>query len=236
MDRFPPPPARNGRRNGHLFFIFHILRGTAVVIIGCVFGFARTPMKNTSTDVTRLLREVGKGNPEAAAKVIPLVYEELRCLARGYLLRERSDHTLQPTVVVHDAYLRLMREAKIEWKSRSHFFAIAARVMRQILVDYARAHQTGKRGGGVRKLSLEAAEFVPQESADDLLALDEVLRDLARSYPRQSEVVEFKFFGGMDTREIAEALQISEKTVLRDWNFAKCWLFRELSRDPSYAT
>lgn len=193
-------------------------------------------MNDSSPDVTRLLREIGKGDPEAAAKVIPLVYEELRSLARGYLQRERSDHTLQPTVVVHEAYLRLMRDEEIEWQDRSHFFAIAARVMRQILVDYARAHRTGKRGGGAPKLSLEAAEFVPQESADDLLALDEVLRDLARSYPRQSEVVEFKFFGGMDTKEIAAALKVSEKTVLRDWNFAKCWLFRELSRDAGYAT
>ncbi|CAN5558180.1 sigma-70 family RNA polymerase sigma factor [soil metagenome] len=186
-------------------------------------------------DVTQLLREMSKGEPEAPAKVIPLVYDELRRLARSYLQRERPGHTLQPTAVVHEAYLRLVQEKEIDWENRSHFFAIAARVMRQILVNYALAHRTGKRGGGARKLSLEAAEFVPQESADDLLALDEVLRDLAKSYPRQSKVVEFKFFGGMDTKEIAAALHVSEKTVLRDWSFAKCWLFRELTREAGYA-
>ena len=187
-------------------------------------------------EVTRYLREMGRGEPDAAAKVIPLVYDELRQLARSYLQRERSDHTLQPTAIVHEAYLRLVKENEIEWESRSHFFAIAARVMRQILVNYAIAHRTGKRGGGARKLTLEAAEFVPQESADDLVEFDELLRDLAKSYPRQSEVVECKFFGGMETKEIATALKISEKTVLRDWNFAKCWLFRELTREAGYAT
>ncbi|MEO8438967.1 MAG: sigma-70 family RNA polymerase sigma factor [Spartobacteria bacterium] len=193
-------------------------------------------MNDLRPDVTQLLREIGKGDPEASAKAIPLVYDELRRLARGYLQRERSDHTLQPTAVVHEAYLRLVREKEIEWENRSHFFGIAARVMRQILVDYARAHRTGRRGGGKPKLSLDAAEFVPQESADDLLALDEVLRDFSRTYPRQGEVVEFKFFGGMDTKEIADALKVSEKTVLRDWSFAKCWLFRELTRGATYAT
>ncbi len=189
-----------------------------------------------SEEVTRYLQEMGRGEPDAAAKVIPLVYDELRQLARSYLQRERSDHTLQPTAIVHEAYLRLVKETEIEWENRSHFFAIAARVMRQILVNYAVAHRTGKRGGGARKLSLDAAEFVPQESADDLFELDELLRDLAKSYPRQSEVVECRFFGGMETKEIAAALQISEKTVLRDWNFAKCWLFRELTRETGYAT
>ncbi len=186
-------------------------------------------------DVTQLLREMSKGDPEAPAKVIPLVYDELRRLARSYLQRERSEHTLQPTAVVHEAYLRLVQEKEIDWENRSHSFAIAARVMRQILVNYARAHRTAKRGGGANKLSLEAAEFVPQESTDDLLALDEVLRDLAKTYPRQSQVVECRFFGGMETKEIAAALRISEKTVLRDWSFAKCWLFRELTRETGYA-
>lgn len=193
-------------------------------------------MKASPADVTLLLREIGKGDPDASAKVMPFVYDELRRLARGYLQRERADHTLQPTAVVHEAYLRLVQGKNVDWEDRSHFFAIAARVMRQILVNYALAHRSGKRGGGAPKLSLEAAEFVPQESADDLLALDESLDALAKSYPRQSKVVEFKFFGGMETREIAAALQVSEKTVLRDWSFAKIWLFRELSREAGYAT
>ncbi len=187
-------------------------------------------------DVTQLLKEMGQGDPDAPGKVIPLVYDELRRLARSYLQRERAGHTLQPTAIVHEAYLRLVQDKEIAWENRSHFFAIAARIMRQILINYARAHRSGKRGGGAPKLSLEAAEFVPQESADDLLALDEMLRGLAKSYPRQSEVVEFKFFGGMDTKEIASALNVSEKTVLRDWSFAKIWLFRELTREAGYAT
>jgi len=192
-------------------------------------------MKGAAHDLTQYLNEMGQGNPGAAEKVIPLVYDELRRLARGYLQRERSDHTLQPTAVVHEAYLRLVRDKDIQWENRSHFFAIAARVMRQILVNYALAHRTGKRGRGAPKLSLEAAEFVPQESTDDLVVLDELLRELAKTYPRQSEVVECKFFGGMETKEIAVALNVSEKTVLRDWSFAKCWLFRELTRESGYA-
>ncbi len=191
---------------------------------------------SSSHDVTQLLQEMGRGDPDARAKVIPLVYDELRVLARGYLRQERAGHTLQPTAVVHEAFLRLVQGEEIDWENRSHFFAIAARVMRQILVNYALAHRTAKRGGGVPRLSLEAAEFVPQESADDLVVLDELLRDLAKSYPRQSEVVECKFFGGMETKEIAAALKISEKTVLRDWSFAKVWLFRALTREAGYAT
>lgn len=170
-----------------------------------------------------------KGDPDTAAKVIPFIYEELRRLAHGYLKRERADHTLQPTALVHEAYLRLVQQKEVEWQDRSHFFGIAAHLMRQILVNYAKARSTEKRGGGARKLSLDAAEFVPQESADDLLALDELLEELGREYPRQSEVVEYKFFGGMEMKEIALALDVSEKTVLRDWQFAKLWLFRALN-------
>ena len=189
-----------------------------------------------SRDITQLLRKMRGGDRDASAKVIPLVYDELRRLARSYLQRERTDHTLQPTAIVHEAYLRLVEENEITWENRSHFFAIAARLMREILINYAKARQTGKRGGGTHKLSLEAAEFVPQESADDLVALDELLKNLARQYPRQSEVVECKFFGGMETKEIAAALEISEKTVLRDWQFARLWLLRQLSRERGYAS
>jgi RNA polymerase sigma factor (TIGR02999 family) len=203
-----------------------------------VSEFNRNALVNITPteDVTVYVRQLGKGNPAAAAKVMPIVYEELRRLARGYLQNERPGHTLQPTALVHEVYLRLVRQKEVEWQDRSHFFGIAARLMRQILVNYAKSHQTGKRGSGAAKLPLEAAEFVPQESTDDLVALDEVLQDLAKSYPRQSEVVEFKFFGGMETKEIAAALNISEKTVLRDWSFAKLWLFRELNREGGNAT
>ena len=188
-----------------------------------------------SQEVTQLLRKMRAGDPDAPARVIPFVYDELRRLARGYLQRERANHTLQPTAVVQEAYLRLIQEKDVDWESRSHFFAIAARLMREILVNYAKARQTAKRGSGVPNLMLEEAEFVPQKSVDDLVALDELLKSLARQYPRQSNVVEFRFFGGMETSEIASALAISEKTVLRDWQFAKLWLARELTRERSHA-
>lgn len=185
-------------------------------------------------DLTQLVRQLRGGDPDAPSKLIPFVYDELRRLARGYLQHERTGHTLQPTALVHEAYLRLVREKDIEWQDRSHFFGIAARLMRQILINYAKARATGRRGGGVPKLSIEAAQFVPQESADDLVALDEALQDMAKTYSRQAQVVEFRFFGGMETKEIAQALEVSEKTVLRDWNFAKLWLFRELGRASSH--
>lgn len=188
-----------------------------------------------SRDLTQLVRRLGKGDPAAPAEVMPIVYDELRRLARGYLGRERPGHTLQPTALVHEAYLRLVRGKGIEWQDRAHFFGIAARLMRQILVNYAKSRQTGRRGGGVGKLSIDAAEFVPQESADDLVELDELLQDFAKIYPRQSEVVEFRFFGGMETKEIAEALRVSEKTVLRDWSFAKLWLCRQLAPESNHA-
>ena len=159
---------------------------------------------------------------------MPLVYEQLRMQARNYLARERGDHTLQPTALVHEAYLRLADETQLSWKDRAHFYGIAARVMRRILVDHARVHNAAKRGGLQQKLSLDA---VPEMSAGDvdLVELDGALEKFAEDYPRKSEVVELKFFGGLDAKEISEVLQVSEKTVLRDWNFAKLWLCRELS-------
>jgi RNA polymerase sigma factor (TIGR02999 family) len=178
-------------------------------------------------EVTRLLRELGAGRSSAQAELLPLVYEELRRLARAYLRRERPDHTLQPTALVHEAYLRLARSQDEVWQDRAHFFGIAARLMRQILVNHAKAHDSAKRGGPARKLPLDEANALRQPP--HLLALDEALQALARTHPRQSEVVELKFFGGLEAREIAEVLGVSEKTVLRDWNFAKLWLYRELS-------
>lgn len=159
---------------------------------------------------------------------MPLVYEELRRLARDYLRRERGDHTLQATALVHEAYLRLVDEKSVTWQSRAHFYGIAARVMRRILVDHARAHNAEKRGGLQQKLVLDDALGIAQQDGLDLVALDGALQNLARTYPRKSEVVELKFFGGLEAKDIAEVLQVSEKTVLRDWTFAKLWLYREL--------
>jgi RNA polymerase sigma-70 factor (ECF subfamily) len=157
--------------------------------------------------------------------LIPLLYEKLRQLMLGYFHRERSDHILQPTPPVHEAYLRMVDEKETSWKDRAHFYGIAARVMRRILVDRARAHNGASRGRVEEKPSLD----LPTNGAVGLVALDDALKSFARIYPRKCEVVELKFFGGLDTNEISEVLQVSEETVLRDWNFSKLWLFRALS-------
>ena len=186
-----------------------------------------------SEDVTQLLKEWSAGDSNAAAKLMPLVYEELRRLARSYVARERADHTLQATALVHEAYVRLVDQTQFNWKDRAHFCGIAARVMRRILVDHARAHKAAKRGGLAQKLSLDEARELPAKTEVDLVELDDALESFAKDYPRKSEVVELKFFGGLDAREIAEVLQVSEKTVLRDWNFAKLWLCRALSQNAA---
>ena len=178
--------------------------------------------------VTRLLLAWSDGDEAAPDQLMPLVYEELRQLARGYLRQENSDHTLQPTALVHEAYLRLVDATQITWQSRAHFYGIAARLMRRILVDHARRQAASKRGGGVRDIPLEDAGELAQGEALDLVALDGALESLALNYPRQRDVVELKFFGGLETREIGEALQISERTVVRDWEFARFWLRREM--------
>jgi RNA polymerase sigma factor (TIGR02999 family) len=183
-----------------------------------------------SADVTQILKDWSGGDSAAPEKLMPLVYEELRRLARNYLARERADHTLQATALVHEAYLRLVDENSVSWENRAHFYGIAARLMRRILVDHARAHNAAKRGGLEQKLSLDEARELPTENAVELIALDGALENLAQTYPRKSEVVELKFFGGLDTKEISEVLRVSEKTVLRDWNFAKLWLCRELNQ------
>lgn len=186
------------------------------------------PKPEAAPDVTRILKDWSEGDGDASARLMPLVYEELRRLAREYLRRERADHTLQATALVHEAYLRMVDDKHVTWQNRAHFYGVAARLMRRILVDHARAHNAVKRGGLEQKLSLDEARDLPAPGATDLVALDGALENLAKTYPRKSEVVELKFFGGLDANEIAEVLQVSEKTVLRDWNFAKLWLCREL--------
>jgi RNA polymerase sigma factor (TIGR02999 family) len=180
-------------------------------------------------DVTQILLNWQDGDADAPARLMPIVYEELRRLARNYLQRERADHTLQATALVHEAYLRMVDEKSVSWKDRAHFYGIAARLMRQILVDHARAHNAAKRGGLEQKLTLDEARELPMKETVELVALDRALENFAQTYPRKSEVVELKFFGGLDMKEISEVLQVSEKTVLRDWSFAKLWLCRELS-------
>ncbi len=182
-----------------------------------------------TADVTQILKDWSGGNEEASARLMPLVYEELRRLAREYLRRERADHTLQATALVHEAYLRMVDEKNVTWKDRAHFYGIAARLMRRILVDHARGHNAAKRGGLQQKFSLDEARDLPAPGRTDLVALDGALENFAKTYPRKSEVVELKFFGGLEANEIAEVLNVSQKTVLRDWSFAKLWLCRELS-------
>ena len=161
---------------------------------------------------------------------MPLVYDELRRLAHHYLSRERADHTLQSTALVHEAYLRLTGNAPPNWQGRAHFFGIAARVMRQILVEYARGRDTAKRGGDVYKLTVEAADERPVNAEVDLVALDDALNGLAKIDPQQSQVVELRFFAGLSIEHTAEALGVSVSTVKRDWNTARVWLYRELDR------
>jgi len=184
-------------------------------------------------DITQLLKDWSTGDSNASEKLMPLVYEELRSLARNYLARERGDHTLQATALVHEAYLRLADQTQLTWKDRAHFYGIAARMMRQILVDHARVHNAAKRGGLQQKLTLEEARELPATGDVDLVELDGALETFAKDYPRKSEVVELKFFGGLDAKEISEVLRVSEKTVLRDWNFAKLWLCRALSESAA---
>ena len=160
---------------------------------------------------------------------MPLVYQELRRLAQHYLRGERPDHTLQATALVHEAYLRLIDQNRVSWQNRAHFCAVAAQLMRRVLLQHARAHQAAKRGGGMQKLYLDETRELVQSRAPDLIALDDALQNLARIHPREGQVVELKFFGGMEVNEIAEVLNVSSKTVLRDWQFAKLWLCRALA-------
>jgi len=180
-------------------------------------------------DVTRMLIDWSGGDPEAPARLMPLVYEELRQLARQYLQRERPDHTLQATGLVHEAYLRLVDQSTTTWQNRAHFFGVAAQVMRRILVDYARSHRAEKRGGGWDKLVFDEALAPSAERSIDLVALDDALKDLLAFDPRQSQIVELRFFGGLTNEEIGEILDVSPRTVKREWRMAKAWLRREIT-------
>ena len=178
--------------------------------------------------VTQLLAEWSHGDNAALVELTPLVYEELRRLAHHYMGGQRPDHTLQTTALVNEAYLRLADQTSPNWQSRAHFFAVAARAMRQILVNYAKASQSQKRGGGALKLELDEAALISPEQTTEILDLNEALERLATLDSRKAQVVELKYFGGLNYDEMAEVLKISRITVRRDWEFAKVWLYTEL--------
>lgn len=190
-----------------------------------------TQSTSSPHELTQLLIDWGNGRQDALEQLFPLVYQELRRIARRYMRRERSGHTLQTTAVVHEAYLRLIDQKHVQWQNRAHFFAIAAQMMRRILITHAQSHAYAKRGGGTFKVSLDEAAILSQERAGELIALDEALTSLTAIDPRRSQVVELRFFGGLSNEEIAEVLKVSPNTVTRDWNVAKAWLYREMSKE-----
>ena len=194
----------------------------------------RLDVDSAKGEVTELLVRFREGDREAEAELIPLVYKELRRLASRHLNRERGDHTLEPTALVHEAFLRLVTDNQPEWRDRAHFFGVAARLMRQILVDHARRHNSLKRGGDCQRSTMtdELLVYSPEKSAE-LMALDEALHRLAGQDERQCRVVEMKFFAGLDIEQIATVLDVSPRTVKREWTMARAWLHQEMTRaDP----
>ena len=181
-------------------------------------------------EVTRLLLAWNEGDENALEKLVPLVYQELRRLAKRQMRREHSDHTLQTTALINEAYLRLVDLRNVHWQNRAHFFALCARLMRRILVDLARSRHYAKRGGGAQPVELDESLVVSPAHSTDLVAVDDALKALAKVDARKAQVVELRFFGGLTVEEAAEVLKVSPETVQRDWKLAKAWLLRELSQ------
>jgi RNA polymerase sigma-70 factor (ECF subfamily) len=185
-------------------------------------------MPGSDGEVTRLLSQMKEGNQEAAGQLVPLVYRELRRMAAAYMQRERPDHTLQATALVNEAYLRLAGGAQPSLQNRAHFFAIAAHAMRQVLMDYGRQHRAGKRGGGARKVDIDAELFIAPGALEDVIAVDEALERLEKIDPRQSQLIELRFFAGLSVEDAADVMGVSPITIKREWRSAKAWLLREL--------
>ena len=184
-------------------------------------------------EITQLLAAWRDGNQAALDELYPLVYDELHRLARRYMSKERKGHTLQTTALINEAYVRLVDQRNVQWANRSHFFAISAQIMRRILIDHARRHAYAKRGGGARQVSLDETAVLAQGDFSEFIRLDEALKSLAQLDPRRSQVVELRYFGGLNNEEIAGVLNISENTVIRDWNMARAWLHRQLTGSPA---
>ncbi len=196
-------------------------------------GFSENPSR---IEVTQLLKAWGTGDDKALAQLTPVVENELHRLAHRCMAREKPGHTLQTTALVNEVYLRLVDVNAVDWQDRAHFFAMSARMMRRILTDFARSRNYQKRGAGAVQVSFDEALLVTPEKGSDIMALDEALTQFAGLYPRQGQVVELRFFGGLEVKEVAEALKISPETVKRDWRFAKAWLLRALSGETSAET
>ncbi len=187
--------------------------------------------KESPSEITQMLMELTDGNQDVVNHILPHIYDELRRLAGSYLRKERSDHTLQPTALVHEAYMKLIDQRHVKWQNRAHFFGIAAQVMRRILMDHARKHLANKRGGDAEKLPLEEEILVvSHDKSADLVALDDALLELAKFDPQKAKVVELRYFGGLSIEETAEVIGISVPTVNRHWRMAKAWLYSELAR------
>jgi len=184
--------------------------------------------------VTRLLSELGSGNQQVLGQLMPIVYAELRRLASYHLRRERGNHTLQATALVHEAYLRLVAQTGARWENRNQFVSVASRLMRRVLVDYSRSHDAAKRGGGADKVFIEEAAVAGQGRPAEVVALDDALTRLAELDPQQARLVELRFFGGLSIEETAAVLGTSPATVKRHWNVAKAWLAREIQRGPHF--
>jgi RNA polymerase sigma factor (TIGR02999 family) len=184
-------------------------------------------------EITRLLQEWTTGDKQALERLMPLVYNELHRLAHRYMAREEPGQNLQTTALVHEVYLRLVDVENVDWQNRTHFYSLCARLMRRILVDFARSRNYQKRGGQIPHIQLEEAATVSAVIGSEILSVDEALQHLAEVDPRKSDVVELRFFGGLTVQETAAALQVSEETVMRDWRLAKAWLLRELSNEKS---
>ncbi len=191
----------------------------------------RNGMPYTESEITRILQDWGAGDPEALDQLIPLVIEDVRDIAERYFRHESPNHTLQPTALVNEVYLRLTRLRTVQWQNRAHFLGEMARMMRRLLVDHARRHQTAKRGAGAPKVPLDDTVMESPVRPFELVALDDALKTLATLDPRQHQVVELKFFIGLTLEQIAEVLGVVRSTVIRDWANARAWLLRELSRD-----
>jgi len=184
---------------------------------------------SSDAETTEILRDIANGDTSAADRLLPLVYTQLRALAGSYMRNEPAAHTLQPTALVHEAFLKLVDQRRVDWKGRTHFFAVGAQIMRRLLVDHARARGRNKRGGGRRRIALDEGVKLSTRRDEDLLAVNEALEKLAKLDERQAKIVELRFFGGLTVEEVAEVLGVSKRTVEAEWTVIRAWLRRELS-------